>query len=60
MVEVKPLLQRLEELYPEHKVFALSGLDEHLRKYLAESYSQLGYPTVEDYFHAQGYEVKYI
>lgn len=51
------ILARLESLYPEHKVFALSGLDDKLREAMASSYWQLGYSSVEEFLHANGYEI---
>lgn len=51
------LLAKLEALYPEHKVFALSALDDTLRESLATSYRALGYPTLDALLHDNGYEI---
>ena len=51
------LLEKLESLYPEHKIFALSALDDGLRESLATSYKAMGYRTLDELLHDNGYEI---
>ncbi len=53
---VKRILAKLEALYPEHKVFALSSLDDDLRETLNNAYQSLGYSSMDDLLGDLGYE----
>lgn len=41
------VFEKLERLYPEHKVFALDAVDKQLSKEIAELYVKAGYPNAE-------------
>lgn len=47
--------QRLEKLYPEHKVFALSSLDDELRETLNRLYVLSGAASLNAFLEAHGY-----
>lgn len=48
---------RLENLFPEGKVFAFDSLDSELRERMAELYKKAGYATVEEMLKAYGFEI---
>lgn len=54
---IKRLLVKLEKLYPEKKIFALSSLDDDLRESLNTTYRQLCYPNMDGLLHDLGYEL---
>ena len=54
---VKKLLPTLEALYPEKKIFALSGLDDSLREKLNDLYQSFGYPNLDRFLRDIGYEI---
>ena len=51
------LLPKLEALYPEHKVFALSSLDDDLREQLNLIYQALGFNNLNELLEAIGYRM---
>lgn len=54
---VETFFRRLEQYFPEHKVFALDALDKELRERLSKLYKALSYPTANEMLHAYGYEI---
>ena len=54
---VKNLLPSLEALYPEHKIFALSSLDDKLREKLNDLYQTFGYQNLDKLLQDIGYEI---
>lgn len=50
------LFVQLENLYPEHKVFALDAVDKQLSKEICELYVRAGYPSVERLMLDYGFE----
>lgn len=50
-------LEKMEQYFPEHKVYAFDALcSQHRKKALSFS-KQLGYESVDDFLHAYGYEL---
>ena len=49
--------RKLEDLYPEHKVFALDSLDKHLRERLSRLSKDTGYETGEEFLKAHGFSL---
>lgn len=56
-MSIQRLIDKLEALYPEHKVFALDGVDSKLREALAECYKTYGYSTMEELLTEYGFEI---
>ena len=54
---IKNILPKLNALYPEHKVFALSSLDDTLREKLNELYKSLEYLDLGAFLKDLGYEI---
>jgi len=50
------LFAQLEQLYPEHKVFALDAVAKQLSKRISELYIKAGYPSVERLMLDYGFE----
>lgn len=55
--KLNKLIAKLEAYYPEHKIFALSSIDDNLRENLTKIYKDAGFATVEELFSNYGYEV---
>ena len=53
--KIKQKLQRLDLLYPDHRVFALRGLDSELAEALARLAGESEYDTVAELLQAYGY-----
>ena len=53
---VVKLFERLEEIYPEHLVFALDSIDDTARETLSKLSKEIGYESPEDMLLAYGYE----
>lgn len=51
------VLPKLQALYPERKVFALSSLDDDLRELLNRLYQEMGYSDLHEFLAALGYEM---
>lgn len=51
----RAFLLKLEEYYPEHKVFALDSIDRHMREKLSYFYKTLGYATEDDFLQKYGF-----
>lgn len=51
------VIETLESLYPEHKVFALSSIDDHLRETLNVLYQELGCKNLDSFLNELGYEI---
>ncbi len=49
-------LDKLAQLYPEHKIFALDALDRELQDKLAKLAQQAGLPNIRDLLRPYGYE----
>ena len=54
-VKVEKQLQKLEALFPDHRVFSLRGLDHDLADELSKLCAQSEYETVEELLRAYGY-----
>ena len=54
---VNRAIDKLEDYFPEHKIFALDSIDSSLRENLAGLYKRAGYATIDDMFAAYGFEV---
>ena len=52
----KEIFEKIEELYPEHKIFAFDSVGGGLPDRLKNIYSQMGYDSVDDMLKAYGYE----
>lgn len=50
------VLEKLEELYPERKVFALDNIDTGLRANITNFAAKAGYPSSDEMLRAYGYE----
>lgn len=55
--DIRKILRKLAPLYPEGKVFALSGLDDDLREQLNSAYLRYGYANLGDLLRDLGYEI---
>lgn len=53
---VQRTFAKLEELYPEHKVFALDSIDKGLRAKITDLYKRIGYESDNDMLQAYGFE----
>lgn len=45
--KAEKVFEKLEKLYPEHKVFAIDAVSKQLSKEISELYIQAGYPGIE-------------
>lgn len=56
-MNMERIIEKLNALYPEHKIFALSALDDDLREALASSYKEYGYATLDELLCEHGFEI---
>ena len=55
-LRVDDIFDKLEALYPEHKIFALDSLADTLRERLSKLYKELGYESVDELLAVYGFE----
>ena len=55
-LKIDKIIDKLEALYPEHKVFALDSIDKELRERISNCSKQLGYNSVDLLLNAYGFE----